>query len=150
MSAAIMIFDTLQYVKKLTAVGVSNQQAEIQAEALKEIIEDKLATKNDLKNLATKDDLRELELATKNDFKKLELATKNDLKELELATKNDLRNLEQELREFKIETRREFKDFKTETKRDFKELELRMVIKLGGIVIAGMAGSMTLVRLLHF
>ena len=44
-------FDTLQYARKLKEAGVPDQQAEIQAEALREIIEDKLATKIDLKQL---------------------------------------------------------------------------------------------------
>jgi hypothetical protein len=44
-------FDTLAYAKKLMAAGFTQQQAEVQAEALRDIIEDKLATKEDLKNL---------------------------------------------------------------------------------------------------
>lgn len=46
-----MIFDTLQYAKKLKKACITETQAEIQAEALAEIIEDKLATKQDLKEL---------------------------------------------------------------------------------------------------
>jgi hypothetical protein len=44
-------FDTHLYVKKLKAVGFTEEQAEAQAETLAEIIEDKLATKADLKEL---------------------------------------------------------------------------------------------------
>lgn len=44
-------FDTLKYTKKLRDAGFTEQQAEVQAEALKELIEEKLATKQDLKNL---------------------------------------------------------------------------------------------------
>lgn len=50
MSKAIT-FDTLQYANKLKKAGLSEQLAEIQAEALKEIIEDNLATKRDLEDL---------------------------------------------------------------------------------------------------
>jgi len=42
-------FDTLQYAKKLKEAGFTEQQAEVQAEAIKELIDDKLATKHDLK-----------------------------------------------------------------------------------------------------
>lgn len=54
-------FDTLAYAKKLKAVGVPEAQAEIQAEALAEIIEGRLATKQDLKEfeVALKKDLAE-------------------------------------------------------------------------------------------
>lgn len=44
-------FDTLQYAKKLKEVGFTEQQAEIQAEAIKDLINDKLATKQDLREL---------------------------------------------------------------------------------------------------
>ncbi|MBF0153264.1 MAG: DUF1640 domain-containing protein [Magnetococcales bacterium] len=44
-------FDTHAYVKKLKAVGVSEEQAEVQAETLAELIDDKLATKRDLMEL---------------------------------------------------------------------------------------------------
>lgn len=41
-------FDTLSYAKKLKSAGVPEQQAEIQAEAISEIIDEKIATKKDL------------------------------------------------------------------------------------------------------
>ena len=45
------VFDTLAYAKKLKAVGVPIEVAEVQAEALAEIVEERLATKRDLKEL---------------------------------------------------------------------------------------------------
>ncbi|MCD6297384.1 MAG: DUF1640 domain-containing protein [Deltaproteobacteria bacterium] len=44
-------FDTLSYAKKLKAAGFTEVQAEVQAETLSQIIEDRLATKQDLKEL---------------------------------------------------------------------------------------------------
>ena len=44
-------FDTLAYAKKLKAVGVSSEQADVQAEALFELVDEKLSTKRDLKEL---------------------------------------------------------------------------------------------------
>ena len=43
-----MAFDTLTYAKKLQEAGVPPQQAETHAWALKETVEDTLATKQDL------------------------------------------------------------------------------------------------------
>lgn len=43
--ASSIPFDTLAYAKKLISAGVPQAQAEIQAEAFAEIIEDKLVTK---------------------------------------------------------------------------------------------------------
>ena len=53
-------FDTLAYAKKLIAAGFTQQQAEAQAEVLSEIIDERLATKEDIRLL--KRDLRELEM----------------------------------------------------------------------------------------
>ncbi len=45
---SVMTFDTLAYAKKLKAAGVSDEQAEVQAEALKDIVNTELVTKRDL------------------------------------------------------------------------------------------------------
>jgi hypothetical protein len=55
---ATLTFDTLAYSKKLRAVGFTEEQAEAQAETIKELINEQLATKQDLKEL-------ELRLAVK-------------------------------------------------------------------------------------
>ena len=46
-----LFFDTLQYVKKLREAGVAENVAEIQAEAFKEVMENNLATKQDIRDL---------------------------------------------------------------------------------------------------
>ncbi len=55
-----MAFDTLTYAKKLQEAGVPPRQAETHAWALKETVEDTLATKQDLQ--LVRQDVRELEL----------------------------------------------------------------------------------------
>lgn len=51
MSNTALSFDTLQYSKKLIEAGFTEQQAEVQAEAIRGLIDEKLATKADLKLL---------------------------------------------------------------------------------------------------
>jgi len=60
----MLVFDTLEYTKELTAVGVPQEQAEVQAKKLKEIIDNDLATKQDIAELRTElgRDLKELEM----------------------------------------------------------------------------------------
>jgi len=65
-----IIFDTLQYSKRLREAGFSQKQAEVQAEVIAEIVEDKVATKRDLE---------ELRIALKRDIEEL----RRDMKELE-------------------------------------------------------------------
>jgi hypothetical protein len=103
------IFDTLQYANKLKAVGVPEKQAEVQAEAMVELIEDKLATKKDLEQ------------------------AKSELKK--------------DIEQVKSELKLDIEVSKNELKRDIKELELRMTIKLGSLMIAGMGVLVILMKL---
>ena len=52
---SVIAFDTLKYAKRLKDSGVPDKQAEAEAEALAEVLE------VNLKDLSTKEDLRELE-----------------------------------------------------------------------------------------
>ena len=56
-------FDTLGYFEKLKAAGVPEAQAKAHADAMREVIEDRLATKRDLADLRNElnGDMRELE-----------------------------------------------------------------------------------------
>lgn len=83
-----MTFDTLQYAKKLIASGFTEQQAEGQAEAIAEITEimgDRLATKQDIKEL--RDEL-------KRDMKELRDELKRDMKELETKVETKIEAIE--------------------------------------------------------
>ena len=59
-----LAIDTFAYAKKLKAAGFSEEQAEVQVEALAEIVEEQLATKRDLKDLemALRHEIKELEM----------------------------------------------------------------------------------------
>ena len=72
---AVAMFDTHAFVKELVQVGMPEEQAEVLARTHTTLIDEKLATKKDLK---------ELEQATKRDLKELEQAMTRNLKELEL------------------------------------------------------------------
>jgi len=60
------VFDTLAYAKKLKSAGFTEEQAEIQTEALAAIIDEKLATKQDILDL--KRDIKEMEIRLKHDL----------------------------------------------------------------------------------
>ena len=80
-----MAFDTLTYAKKLQEAGVPPQQAETHAWALKETVEDTLATKQDLRELNTRIDGRFKEV----DNRFTELETRIDGRFNELETRMD-------------------------------------------------------------
>ncbi|HIJ83232.1 MAG: DUF1640 protein [Magnetococcales bacterium] len=85
-------FDTHAYVKKLRDAGVDERQAEIQAEALVALVEDRLATKQDIFTL--KRDLADVEANLRRDIKELDVkieAVRADLKRDMEATKLEMR-----------------------------------------------------------
>ena len=72
-----MAFDTLTYAKKLQEAGVPPQQAETHAWALKEQVEDTLATKLDLQLVRqdvqlVRSDVRELDTRIEGRFKEVD------------------------------------------------------------------------------
>ncbi len=66
---------TTAYSKRLKEAGVPDAQAEVHAESVAELIDERIATKQDLK---------ELEITLKRDVKELEAILKRDVKEMEL------------------------------------------------------------------
>ncbi len=131
MSAVPLNFDTLAYVKQLEAVGVPREQAEVQAEALRAIIDEKLATKLDVAEL--KRDIKELD--AKIESVRAEL--KRDIKELDAKVESVRAQLQADMSQLRIDTTR-----------DLRELEMRMLIKLGGMMAASIAVVAALVKLL--
>ena len=61
-------FDTLTYSKKLQELGFTREQSEGVAQLQREIIDERLATKHDLRELETRIDIKLAEL--KNDLLK--------------------------------------------------------------------------------
>ena len=136
-------FDTHAFVKELTRAGMPEEQAEVLARSQAALIDEKLATKQDLEKLelALKQDLEKLEVALRQDLKELEMAGKQDLKETELALRQDLEKLELALRQ-------DLKELELAGKQDLKELELRLTIRLGSMIVVGVGAVAALVKLL--
>ena len=67
---ASIAFDTHAFVKELTQAGMPEAQAEVLARSQAKLIDEKLATKQDLKELEERlqRDMRELELRLKHDL----------------------------------------------------------------------------------
>ena len=116
-----MTFDTHAFVKELTQAGMPEEQAEVLARSQAMLIDEKLATKQDLK---------ELELRLKRDIQELT----RDMKELEANLTRDMKELEMRLT------------------RDMKELELRLkhdlTVRLGSMMVVAIGGVAALVKLL--
>ena len=89
MSNAALAFDTLQYSKKLKEVGFTEQQAEVQAEAIKEqaesiqeLIDSNLATKSDIENIRL--EIENVRAELKKDIENVRAELKRDIAEMGL------------------------------------------------------------------
>ena len=135
----VMTFDTLAYAKKLQAVGFTEAQAEVQAETLVELMEERLATKLDIE-------------VVRRDMKEMETGLKRDMKEMETGLKRDIEVVRRDMKEMETGLKRDMKEMETGLKRDMKEMELRLThnltLRLGGMMAASVAVVAALVKLL--
>ncbi len=142
----VLGFDTHAYVKKLRDSGMPEAQAEIQLEALVVLLEERTVTREDF-------EIHKVEL--RNNFKQLE----RDIKELEVKLETGLRELDGKVEtglralEVKLETGLKELDGKIEreiagVKRDIKELEMRLLLRLGALLVVAIGAIAILVKLL--
>ena len=111
-------FDTHGFVKRLTSAGMPEPQAEILAEEQSRLIQERLATKQDLERLriASKRDVEELKAILEQKLKALEASLAQKLEAQNIALKHDMEKLQ------------------TTLERDIKEMEQKLTIKLGAFL----------------
>jgi hypothetical protein len=121
-------FDTLEFAKRLRGAEFTEKQAETLAAAVAEIIESRLATKEDIALL------------------------QRDMKETELRLREDIALMQRDLREDMALMQRDLREDMALMQRDLKELELRLkhdlTLRLGAMLAAGIGITATLVKLL--
>ena len=126
-----LAFDTHTFVKHLTRAGMDEQQAEALVEFQVQLINDSLATKQDIEEV--KRDIEALRLATKRDIEEV----KRDIEALRLTT-------EQSIEALRLETKKDIAALKT----DMQKMELRLTLRLGSVSIAAVGVFATLIKFL--
>ena len=78
-------FDTHTFVKRLTQAGMPEAQAEVLADSQAKLIDEKLSTKYDLKELETQltHEMKEVETRLTHEMKELDTRLTHEMKELE-------------------------------------------------------------------
>ena len=163
MSEAIA-FDTYKFVKRLTAHGFTEEQAEVLAAEQVNLLNSNLATKADIAGvqqeietfrLATKADIEALRLATKADIagvqqeiETLRLATKADIEALRQATKADIEALRQATKADIEALRQATKVDIAGVRREIETLKVDLLKWLFGALIAQGGLIVALVKLL--
>ena len=124
-------FNPIHYAKKMAAIGFTQQQAEGQAEALIQIIDNNLATKTDI-------------FLIQRDIKEIESNLKRDIEDSRLASKNDIALIQKDIAELRKETKQDIALLSKVVEERTKAL-----IWIGG-VIAFIVGSSQVLKLLGF
>ncbi len=137
-----LAFDTLAYAKKLKAAGFTDLQAEVQTEALVEIVEGRLATRQNLKE--TEAGLKLNIESVRSDLKETEAALRRDMKEMEAGLKLDIESVRSDLKETEAALKLDIESIR----RDMKEMEQRLTIRLGGLIATSIIIVAALVKLL--
>ncbi|MBY0278843.1 CCDC90 family protein [Candidatus Binatia bacterium] len=121
----MVTFDTLAYAKRLRSAGLSEEQADVHAEALASALGEVLVTKQDLRDLATKADVHRLELATKEDFASVRQEMSSEFAAVRQEMGSEFAAVRQEMR----------------------ALELRMTLRVGALFSIGIGALAALIKL---
>ena len=141
METEIATFDTHDFVKRLTSVGMPEAQAEILAWGQSRRNEH-LADKRDIKGLDAR--IREVEVKIREIEAKIK-EIEASIKALELA----ITKQEAAIKLMEVNFRRDLQELKTGLTRDIKEMEHKLTIKLGAFMGVGMTFLAALITLLN-
>ena len=138
----MIAFDTHGFVKKLTKAGMPEPQAEVLASEQSRLIENELATKQDIAEV--KRDIEQLRLATKQDIAEV----KRDIEQLRQDTKRDMKELETTLKRDIEASRAEAKKDIAEVKRDIEASKADILKWMFGALLGQTAILGTLIKFL--
>ena len=126
-------FDTHAFVKRLTQVGMPEDQAEILAKGQSDLYE-RLVTKEYFESTLSHE-LEKLRTELKNDIEKLRAELKHDIETVRTELKHDIETvkaeLKHELEEHKAANRQALKELELTLTHNIKEMEQKLIIKLG-------------------
>jgi hypothetical protein len=131
------MFNTLKYAKMLEEVGFSREQAETSTKMLLEVMDEKLATKQDLVDLrtVTKQDAIDL----RRDMADLRTEVKQDIAELRTELKQDIAELRTELKQDIAELRTELKQDIADVRHALTQVEYKLTLRMGTMLAASIA-----------
>ena len=118
-------FDTHAFVKRLTKVGMPEDQAEILAKGQSDLYE----------RLVTKE---YFEFTLNHELEKLRTELKNDIEKLRTELKHDIETVKAELKheldQHKAANRQALKELELTLTHNMKEMEQKLIIKLGALL----------------
>ena len=139
MQAQPVTFDTHAFVKRLTQVGMPEDQAEILAKGQSDLYE-RLVTKEYFE-CTLSHELEKLRAELKNDIEKLRTELKHDIETVKAELKH-------ELEEHKAANRQVLKELELTLTHNMKEMEQKLIIKLGVLLSVSVTILAALIKFL--
>ena len=145
-----MPFDRLAYIDRLKDAGVEEPIARAHAQALREALEEGVATKADLEAVEGRLGTRITDLRTelKGDIAELRTELKGDIAELRAELKGDMAELRAEVKGDITGLRTEMGEMRTSLKSDIQRLDAKIDITARDLVIKGAGGLVILASLM--
>ena len=130
-----------KHTKRLEQVGFSREQAEAQVQIVTEIIEDDLATKQDLQIMQTtmRSEMQQVAIQLRAEMQQLATQLRAEMQQLATQLHAEMQQLA---------TLFESKLFQLQTKMESKheQLETRLTIKLGAFMLIGFTTMLTVMK----
>ncbi len=131
-------FDTLTYAKKLEEAGFTPQQAEVQAFALADIVDERLATKEDIRRL--EEVMKANRIAAEHDTALI----RKDIEQIH----KDIEQIHLKIEALRESTKKDIKHLETQMDLKLEAMRSSLIIWLGGIVVASAVASVGLIATL--
>jgi hypothetical protein len=132
----IAVFDTYAFIKRLTAAGMPEAQAEVLADEQVRLIDDRLATKDDIAKLqgATSADISKHQAAMSAELSKYQAAMSSELSKYQASMSADLSKYQvassADLSKHQATMSADLAKVEIAAKRDLREAELRLEGKI--------------------
>ncbi|MBI4081904.1 MAG: hypothetical protein HY423_04765 [Candidatus Lambdaproteobacteria bacterium] len=131
-------FDTLTYARKLREAGFTERQAEAQAEALRSVVEENLATKRDIE--LVRRDVKELEVRLVQQIEPV----RRDAKESETRLVREIEFVRRDMKELETRLLQQIEL----VRRDMALMRRDIIIWLGGLIVVAVTALGALMKLL--
>ncbi len=146
MAENMIVFDSLSYANKLEEVGFTREQAEVQATILTDYMDSTLVSKKDMINSTNdlKRDIEGVRAELKRDIEELRTELKRDIAETHVKIEACRTELKRDI----AETHVKIEALRMEMNLKIDQLGDRMTIKLGSIMVVGIAAMVAIQKLL--
>jgi uncharacterized protein involved in exopolysaccharide biosynthesis len=134
---ARVAFDTHGFVKRLEAAGWSAAHAEALADAMGDIVLHSIATRTDLRevDIGLRSELKELSTSLRTEMNELSARLRTEMNELSTSLRTEMNELSASLRTEMNELSASLRTEMNELRSGLKDMELRLTLRMGAMLV---------------